>query len=135
MAGSGIRLQAIWQVDPRWEGIARPHLARAVEKMRGTVCVELTSAQMGAERLWSLSLSESCVQALVAWNERQASYPSVAETLPAGITDCQGALGASSARNLAWGARRVLRRADQFGRAGNANRAERLAPAVIVPGL
>ncbi len=56
----------------RWEGIERPYSAEDVERLRGTVHVEHTLAQLGAERLWELLQTEEYVPTLGALTGGQA---------------------------------------------------------------
>ena len=56
----------------RWQGVERPYTTEDVERLRGSVHVEHTVARLGAERLWSLLHSESCVPALGAMTGGQA---------------------------------------------------------------
>jgi isocitrate lyase len=56
----------------RWAGIERTYTAEDVERLRGSVLVEHTVARLGAERLWRLLHSESCVPALGAMTGGQA---------------------------------------------------------------
>jgi malate synthase len=59
--------------DPRrWEGIVRRYGKADVERLRGSVRIEHTLAQMGAERLWELLRSEPYVHALGALTGNQA---------------------------------------------------------------
>src|SRR5574338_285041 len=59
--------------DPhRWDGVVRPYGRAEVEKLRGTVRVEHTLAQMGARRLWDLLRTEPYVNALGALTGNQA---------------------------------------------------------------
>lgn len=58
--------------DSRWNGILRPYTQDEVERLRGTVRVEHTLAQLGARRLWTLLNSEEYVQALGALTGNQA---------------------------------------------------------------
>ncbi|MGC3996797.1 MAG: isocitrate lyase [Anaeromyxobacter sp.] len=59
--------------DPRrWEGVLRRYGRADVEKLRGTVRVEHTLAQLGAERLWALLHSEPYIHALGALTGNQA---------------------------------------------------------------
>ena len=61
-----------WRNDARWKGIVRPYSARDVLKLRGSVRIEYTLAQMGARRLWELVNSEDYVHALGALTGHQA---------------------------------------------------------------
>lgn len=72
MASNGNLLQAIWQTDPRWQGINRPYTAGDVTRLRGTMRIEHTLARYGAERMWKLLSSEPYVAALGAVTPNQA---------------------------------------------------------------
>ncbi len=61
-----------WQCDPRWNGIKRAYRAEDVERLRGTVHIKHTLAQLGAERLWQLLQAEPYVAALGAMSGNQA---------------------------------------------------------------
>ncbi|UHA75547.1 isocitrate lyase [Paenibacillus sp. 481] len=56
----------------RWEGVTRPYTAEDVLRLRGSVQVEHTLAQLGAERLWQLVHTEPYVAALGALTGNQA---------------------------------------------------------------
>jgi isocitrate lyase len=58
--------------DGRWAGIRRDFTFEDVEKLRGTVRVRHTLAEMGAERLWRLLHEEDYVHALGALTGNQA---------------------------------------------------------------
>ena len=45
--------------DARWDGVARPYRAEDVEKLRGSVRVEHTLADRGAQKLWELLNTEN----------------------------------------------------------------------------
>jgi isocitrate lyase len=61
------------QVIPgRWEGITRPYTARDVDRLRGSVRIQHTLADMGARRLWELLHHEPYVAALGAVTGNQA---------------------------------------------------------------
>ncbi|GAC1433673.1 MAG: isocitrate lyase [Ktedonobacteraceae bacterium] len=61
-----------WETDPRWQGIKRPYTAEDVRRLRGSVQIEYTLAQLGAERLWDLLHKESYIAALGALTGNQA---------------------------------------------------------------
>ena len=61
-----------WATDERWQGITRSYTGATVEKLRGTVEIKYTLAQMGARRLWKLLHSEHYVAALGAMTGCQA---------------------------------------------------------------
>ena len=58
--------------NPRWAGITRPYTAEDVVRLRGTVPVEHSLAQLGAEKLWNSLHSEDFVNALGALTGNQA---------------------------------------------------------------
>src|SRR5688572_18325814 len=66
------RLITDWTTNPRWKGIERPYTAEQVVKLSGSVKIEYTLAQLGAERLWNLLHSEEYVSALGALTGNQA---------------------------------------------------------------
>ena len=59
-------LERQWETDPRWDGIARDYTAEDVLRLRGSVEIKHTLAEMGAERLWNLLHEEPFVSALGA---------------------------------------------------------------------
>jgi isocitrate lyase len=58
--------------DARWQGITRPYSAADVERLRPSVRIEHTLADVGARRLWALLTSREYVPALGALNGSQA---------------------------------------------------------------
>ena len=56
----------------RWAGVVRPYGERDVERLRGSVTVNHTLAEMGARRLWDLLHTEDYVNALGALTGNQA---------------------------------------------------------------
>jgi isocitrate lyase len=61
-----------WFNDPRWEGLQRDYTAEDVLRLRGSVDIKYTLAEMGAERLWDLLNTEPYVNALGALTGNQA---------------------------------------------------------------
>jgi isocitrate lyase len=61
-----------WAADRRWRGIKRSYTAEAVVRLRGSVEIKYTLAEMGAKRLWKLLHSEQYVAALGAMTGCQA---------------------------------------------------------------
>lgn len=61
-----------WAENPRWKGVERPYSAEEVDKLRGTVEIKYSIAEMGAKRLWELLNSEDYVNALGALTGGQA---------------------------------------------------------------
>jgi len=66
------KLEKIWQTDKRWAGITRPYKAVDVLRLRGSVQIAHTLAEMGAKRLWDLMHTEPYVAALGALTGTQA---------------------------------------------------------------
>ena len=65
-------LESQWQENPRWRNVQRDYKAADVVRLRGSVLVEHTLAQRGAEKLWRLMQEESFVNALGALTGNQA---------------------------------------------------------------
>src|SRR5712691_2035703 len=65
-------LEQDWRTSERWAGILRPYGAEDVDRLRGSVRIGHTLAELGAERLWELLRTEDYVQALGALTGNQA---------------------------------------------------------------
>ena len=65
-------LEKEWESSPRWEGIRREYSSNDVQRLRGSIEIKYTLAEMGAERLWQLLKSEPYVSALGALTGNQA---------------------------------------------------------------
>jgi isocitrate/methylisocitrate lyase len=65
-------LREDWENNARWEGICRPYSPEDVVRLRGSIEVQHTFAEMGAHRLWYLLHSEEYVAALGALTGNQA---------------------------------------------------------------
>ena len=65
------RIAREWEGE-RWEGIERPYTADDVARLRGSIRIEHTLAQMGAERLWRLMHERPFVPSLGALTGNQA---------------------------------------------------------------
>jgi isocitrate lyase len=65
-------LEQDWATNPRWKGIKRGYSAADVVKLRGSVKVDYTHAQRGADKLWSLLNTEPFVNSLGALTGNQA---------------------------------------------------------------
>ncbi|GAB4308812.1 MAG: isocitrate lyase [Phototrophicales bacterium] len=65
-------MQNNWKNNPRWNGITRPYTPEDVLRLRGSVKVEYTLAQIAAKRLWDLLQTEPYVNALGAITGNQA---------------------------------------------------------------
>ncbi|HLA13192.1 MAG TPA: isocitrate lyase [Pyrinomonadaceae bacterium] len=67
-----VTLKNNWTTDKRWQGIKRGYAAKDVVKLRGSVEIKYTLAEIGARRLWELLHSEHYVAALGAMTGCQA---------------------------------------------------------------
>lgn len=65
------QLNELWQ-GVRWMGVARDYAAEKVAKLRGSLCIQYTIAQVGAEKLWRACNEEPFVRALGAVTGHQA---------------------------------------------------------------
>jgi isocitrate lyase len=65
-------LERDWETNPRWNGVTRDYTAADVLRLRGSVDIRSTLAEMGAERLWDLLNTEPFVNALGALTGNQA---------------------------------------------------------------
>jgi isocitrate lyase len=61
-----------WETNPRWNGTDRPYTPEDVKRLRGSVTVQHTLAELGAERLWKLLQGDGYVNALGALTGNQA---------------------------------------------------------------
>ena len=61
-----------WAINTRWTGIKRPYSAEEVLKLRGTMPIQYTLAQRGAEKLWNKLTTQNYVGALGAMTGNQA---------------------------------------------------------------
>lgn len=61
-----------WNTRPRWKGITRPYTAAEVVRLRGSIHIEYSLAQLGAERLWDLLNREDYIHGLGALTGTQA---------------------------------------------------------------
>src|SRR5881394_1044585 len=66
------QIERDWENNPRWDGITRDYTADDVLRLRGSIDVEQTFAELGAERLWELLQDEPFVAALGALTGNQA---------------------------------------------------------------
>jgi isocitrate lyase len=66
------KLKNSWSRDKRWQGIIRGYSAEEVVRLRGSVQIKYTLAEMGARRLWELLETEHYVAALGAMTGCQA---------------------------------------------------------------
>jgi isocitrate lyase len=66
------QIERDWENKPRWDGITRDYTADDVLRLRGSIDIEHTLAEMGADRLWDLLNDEPYVTALGALTGNQA---------------------------------------------------------------
>jgi isocitrate lyase len=66
------QIERDWENNPRWDGITRDYTADDVLRLRGSIDIEHTLAEMGATRLWDLLNDEPYVAALGALTGNQA---------------------------------------------------------------
>src|ERR1043166_5389145 len=66
------QIERDWENNPRWDGITRDYTADDVLRLRGSIDIEHTLAQMGADRLWEPRNDEPYVPALGALPGNQA---------------------------------------------------------------
>ena len=66
------QLQMYWNGDRRWNGVERPYSAEDVIKLRGSVQIEHTLAQRGADRLWHALNNQELVRTFGALTGAQA---------------------------------------------------------------
>ncbi len=66
------RLKDEWENSPRWNGISRGYSPEEMLKLRGSLKIEFTFAEAGAERLWYLLHTEEYIAALGALTGNQA---------------------------------------------------------------
>ena len=66
------QIEREWETNPRWDGITRTYSADDVLKLRGSIDIEYTLAELGADRLWRLLQEEPYVAALGALTGNQA---------------------------------------------------------------
>src|SRR5215213_2665541 len=61
-----------WETNPRWNGVTRDYTAEDVLRLRGSIDIHHTLAEMGSSRLWDLLNTEPFVNALGALTGNQA---------------------------------------------------------------
>ncbi len=65
-------LEQKWATDPRWKGIKRTYSGLDVAKIAGTVKINYTIAELGAQKLWNSLHQPEAVRALGALTGNQA---------------------------------------------------------------
>ncbi|OQY95382.1 MAG: isocitrate lyase [Chloroflexi bacterium UTCFX4] len=67
-----LELENEWKTSPRWKGVTRAFTAAEVVRLRGSVRLRYSLAEMGALRLWELLETEPFVRSLGAMSGNQA---------------------------------------------------------------
>src|SRR5512132_1812780 len=65
-------LKTDWKTNPHWKGVRLGYSAEDVKRLRGSVQIEHTLAQRGAEKLWKLCNEKPFVNSLGALTGNQA---------------------------------------------------------------
>ena len=65
-------LEQTWKTDPRWKAVTRTYSASDVVRLRGSMRINYTLAEVGSKKLWDLLHSEDYVAALGALTGNQA---------------------------------------------------------------
>ena len=65
-------LQKDWDTNPRWKGVTHSYTADDVVRLRGSLQIEHTIAQRGADKMWDLLHTEPFVATLGALTGNQA---------------------------------------------------------------
>src|SRR5699024_6965560 len=65
-------IQKDWDTNPRWKGITRPYSAEDVVRLRGSIDIDYTLANIGSQKLWDLVNEEDYVNSLGALTGNQA---------------------------------------------------------------
>lgn len=73
MKNEAQELNQNWETNPRWKGIKRTYTAEEVVRLRTSVKIEHTLAQMGSKRLWNLVNHEPYIAAMGALTGGQAT--------------------------------------------------------------
>ncbi|MFE1242788.1 isocitrate lyase [Fictibacillus sp. NPDC058756] len=66
------KLKEMWKNEERWQGVSRPYTAEEVIRLRGSIDIEHTLANHGAEKFWNMLQNETYVNALGALTGNQA---------------------------------------------------------------
>jgi isocitrate lyase len=66
------KIQQDWNLNPRWKGVLRPYTAEEVIKLRGSVDMSYTFAELGAKKLWEGLNNKHYMAGLGALNGNQA---------------------------------------------------------------
>jgi isocitrate lyase len=134
-----------WGSNPRWAGITRPYTVEEVDRLRGSIRIEYTLAQQGAERLWNLLHREGYVATLGAMTGNQAiqqvnaglqaiyvsGWQAAADANDAGqMYPDQSLYPADSVPNLVRRINQALMRADQIHHAEGKNGIHWFAPLI-----
>lgn len=72
MTKAAREMKALWGSEPRWKSVTRTYTPEEVLKLRGSIKIDYSLAQMGATRLWELMQKEDYIHALGALTGNQA---------------------------------------------------------------
>lgn len=72
MTKAAREMKANWSSESRWKGVTRSYSPEEVLKLRGSIKIDYSLAQMGAMRLWELMQKEDYIHALGALTGNQA---------------------------------------------------------------
>jgi isocitrate lyase len=143
--GKSLQRTMDWGSNPRWAGITRPYTVEEVDRLRGSIRIEYTLAQQGAERLWNLLHREGYVATLGAMTGNQAiqqvnaglqaiyvsGWQAAADANDAGqMYPDQSLYPADSVPNLVRRINQALMRADQIHHAEGKNGIHWFAPLI-----
>lgn len=67
-----LQLDSKWKTDPRWSGITRNYSAAEVMRLRTSIVVKHTLAELGSRKLWKLLNGDSYINTLGAMTGGQA---------------------------------------------------------------
>src|SRR5262249_1966246 len=89
-----------WTSSPRWKGISRPHSAGDVWRLKGSLDIAYTLAEIGAGKLWNLLHEEPFIAALSAVTGNQAVQEVQAGLKAIYVSGWQVAADANSAAQM-----------------------------------
>jgi len=69
---NAIEISKKWKTDPRWEGIKRNYSAEEVIRLRGSLEIKHTLAELGSMKLWKMLHEDQYINALGALTGNQA---------------------------------------------------------------
>src|ERR1041385_2249869 len=94
------QIERDWESNPRGDGITRDYTADDVLRLRGSIDVEHTFAQLGAERLWEMLQNQPCVASLGALTGHPATQQVRARLKAISLSGWQVAADANLSGNM-----------------------------------